>query len=170
MATLRNAKHELFCRGWLKHQNATKAYREAGYKARGHSAEQCAHRLLRHAEVKHRINEVRRHMSYRTKVTVESLLQDAAQDRELARRLDQPGAALQATQFMAKLVGLMVDRKETGSPGDFASLETTAAIVEKVRAELGDNAATALQALLGASQGSQAALDETPAEPGSSLN
>lgn len=110
-------------------------------------------------------------MSFRTKVTVESLLEDAAQDRELARRLDQPSAALAATAFMAKLVGLLVDRKEQGQPGDFASLETSEAIVDKVRAELGDNAANALAALLGATAGQpQATLSVETAKPDDTLN
>lgn len=85
------------------------------------------------------------------RVTVESLMDDLRQDRDLARNLGQPGAALQATQLMAKLVGLLVDRKESGAPGDFAALQTREDVFARVRQEMGDEAANLLSALLSAS-------------------
>lgn len=106
------------------------------------------------------INELRRQMSFRKRVTVESLLDELAEARALALRVDQPSAAIQATQVAAKLVGLMVERKETGQPGDFASLASQEEIVAKVRADLGDDFATALAetlAKLGASEASKPA-------------
>jgi hypothetical protein len=47
-----------------------------------------------------------------------------------------------------KLVGLLVDRKESGAPGDFAALQTTDEVLAAVRQELGDEAAVALAAAL----------------------
>jgi len=87
-------------------------------------------------------------MTYKTKISLESLLNDLAEDRQLARSLGQASAAIQATQTAAKLVGLMVERKESGAPGDFASLGTVDEIVAKVRSELGEQAALLLQGAL----------------------
>ncbi len=87
-------------------------------------------------------------MSRKHTITVESLLNDLAEDRTLAREVGQVGAAIQATQLSAKLVGLLVDRKESGAPGDFAALTTVDEVMAVVRAELGEGAAAALSAAL----------------------
>ena len=94
-------------------------------------------------------------MSYKTSITLQSLLEELAKDRDLARRIDQPGAAIQATVVQAKLIGLMVERKEAGAPGDFANLTAEQAI-EQVRKDHGDAQAEALAKLL-------ATPDEQPA-------
>ena len=90
-------------------------------------------------------------MTYKTKISLESLMSDLDADRELARRLDQPSAAIQATVVKAKLAGLMVERKESGAPGDFASLSAEQ-IVAKVRADHGEDVAKLLQAALDKSE------------------
>lgn len=87
-------------------------------------------------------------MAARNRVTVDSLLDDLRADRDLARVLGQPSAAIAATQLTAKLVGLLVDRKESGAPGDFASLQTPEAVLDAVRKDLGDAAADVVARLL----------------------
>jgi hypothetical protein len=87
-------------------------------------------------------------MAARNRITVDSLLEDLAADRALARELGQPSAAIAATQLSAKLVGLLVDRKEQGQPGQFANLQTESEVLELIRRELGDATATALAAAL----------------------
>lgn len=89
----------------------------------------------------------------KTRVTVESITAELEDDRKLAQGLGQAGAALQATVAKAKLHGLLIDRKETGQPGDFQAAQTAAEVLAKVRAELGEDAARALQALVGLDQG-----------------
>jgi hypothetical protein len=87
-------------------------------------------------------------MADRNRITVDSLLQDLADDRRLARTLGQPSAAIAATQLSAKLVGLLVDRKESGQPGDFAGLQSAADVLALVKAELGEETAALLSAAL----------------------
>jgi phage terminase small subunit len=153
MPALTNIRRERFVRHYIKTGIASQAYKAAGYVANTRGAlDSSAYNLLRMPEVKSRIAEVRRQMTYRTRITLESLLAELAQDRELARRVDQPSAAIQATVVQAKLVGLMVDRKENGAPGDFAGLTTVDEIVAKARVELGDDAAAMLLAVLGKSE------------------
>lgn len=92
-------------------------------------------------------------MATRNRITVDSLIEDLAADRALARELGQPSAAIAATQLTAKLAGLLVDRKETGAPGDFAGLQSEEQVMAMVKAELGEEAAQQLaQALQAAEQ------------------
>jgi hypothetical protein len=74
---------------------------------------------------------------------------DEARDVALGAEMPQTSAAVQATTVKAKLLGMIVDRKETGAPGEFAALDTVKAILEAARKELGHDAARALAALVG---------------------
>jgi hypothetical protein len=85
------------------------------------------------------------------------LIEDLAADRALARDLGQPSAAIAATQLTAKLVGLLVDRKEQGQPGEFAGLQSAEEVLALIKRELGDETAAALTAAL-------AQQDAAPAE------
>lgn len=96
----------------------------------------------------------------KTRVTVESITAELDAAQELARRVEQPGAAIQAIATKAKLHGLLIDRKETGQPGDFAAAKTADEVLAAVRAELGDDAARALSALAGLAKP-----DDKPALP-----
>lgn len=145
MPALANARHERFARYYLKTSNASEAYRRAGYTCgTPGSVKTCASRLLTNANVKRRLGEIRRQMNTRTRITIESLLHDLAEDRALARETKQVSAAIAATQLSAKLVGLLIDRKESGQPGDFSDLTSADEILARVRADLGDEMADAI--------------------------
>lgn len=105
-------------------------------------------------------------MTQRTRITIESLLKDLAEDRALARETKQVSAAIAATQLSAKLVGLLIDRKESGQPGDFSDLTSADEILARVRADLGDDMADAITVALSkqADEPQPAAIvDELPA-------
>lgn len=55
---LSNIRRERFAHGIVQGKPAARAYIDAGYKARGHSAESAAARLLRNVEVEARIKEL----------------------------------------------------------------------------------------------------------------
>ena len=61
---------------------------------------------------------------------------------------------------MGKLHGLLVDRKESGAPGDFSALKTPEEIIKAIRDELGDGAASLLQAMLANKQAAQEPAEE----------
>lgn len=86
--------------------------------------------------------------SKRHEVTVDTLLADLEEDRRLAHGTQQSGAAVQATMAKARLCGLVVDRKESGSPGEFQGLQSAAEVLALVQRELGDDAARVLAALM----------------------
>jgi hypothetical protein len=78
-------------------------------------------------------------------------------------------AAISATQLSARLVGLLIDRKETGQPSDFAGLQSEADVLALVRSELGDESAQALAAALAKADAAPVELgdevDPLPIEP-----
>lgn len=155
MPALRNKRHERFAQLVHRHGIARRAYAEAGYHARkaltpaqSSPLDAAAARLLKSVAIQQRLSELAAMTMQRHQVTIDSLLQQLAEDRALAHREGQSGGAVQATATMARLVGLMVDRKETGAPGDFAALQTTDEIVDALRKLAGDEAADALAGLL----------------------
>jgi hypothetical protein len=84
----------------------------------------------------------------RHEITVDTLITDLEDDRQLARTEGQASAAVQATMAKARLLGLIIDRKESGAPGDFAGLQTADEVIALVRNELGEEAAKALARLM----------------------
>jgi hypothetical protein len=168
MPRLHNIRRERFCREYIKTGIAARAYRAAGFKTTtAHSTVASGSRMLTFDDVKSRIGELRRQMTYKSKISLESLLSDLAEDRALARSLGQASAAIQATVTAAKLVGLMVDRKESGAPGEFASLSAEQ-LLAKVRADHGDKAAELMAQALRAAETTEAADDA--ADPQGPLN
>lgn len=132
----------------MKTGNGAQSYLKAGYKpTTRNSLDASASQLLRVPKVHRRIMELRKQMATRERITVGSLVDELDEARALAVRLEQPASAIQASMSKAKLVGLLVDRKETGQPGDFAA-QTPEAVLDLVRAELGDATADALLAAL----------------------
>ena len=71
----------------------------------------------------------------------------------------------------AKLHGLIVDRKESGAPGEFAALGTEAEVMDAVRRELGDAAADALLVSLADTPEAEEQATETETrDPNATLN
>jgi hypothetical protein len=149
MSALANIRHERFARAVIRTGVAARAYLKAGYTPTTRNAlDVSACQLLRRPKVQARIRELRKQMAARNRISLDSLLDDLAADRALARTLGQPSAAIAATQLTARLCGLLVDRKESGQPGEFAGLQSEAEVLALVRRELGDDSATALAAAL----------------------
>ena len=149
MSALANIRHERFARAVIRTGVAARAYLKAGYTPTTRNAlDVSACQLLRRPKVQARVRELRKQMAARNRISLDSLLDDLAADRALARTLGQPSAAIAATQLTARLCGLLVDRKESGQPGEFAGLQSEAEVLALVRRELGDDSATALAAAL----------------------
>jgi len=164
MPALRNPRHERFAHAYIKIGIGSKAYAAAGYPTTSPDTRKAnASRLLTYATVKARIEELRRHMTRRTAVTVESLAEELDEARALALKTEQPSAAVQASTVKAKLFGHLVDRKEVGKPGDFIDAQSAGDVIETVRKELGEVAARALELAIGKPDGTPA--PEQVAEP-----
>jgi phage terminase small subunit len=146
---LKNVKHEMFVRHYVKHGNAAEAYRRAGYRAATpHVASANAARLIACDSIIRRVREVRKAMISRSDITLDKLLSALETDRQLARQNRQIAASINASAMQARLCGLLIDKRESGLPGDFTRMQTAQEIVEQVRVEMGDAAADALQKIL----------------------
>lgn len=145
MPALRNPRHERFARYVMKYGVALHAFVKAGYRSnKPASLRSAASRLLASVNVQARIQELQAMALKRHEITVDTLLGDLEADRGLAHREGQGSAAVQATMAKARLLGLIVDRKETGKPGEFENMQTTADVLQAVRVEFGDAVADAL--------------------------
>jgi hypothetical protein len=61
---------------------------------------------------------------------------------------EQLSAAKGAIETKAKLHGLLIDRKESGAPGDFQGDQTREAVLARLATELGDDVAALVAAKL----------------------
>jgi hypothetical protein len=142
MPVLRNPKHEQFVQfivqgaklGWTQGES----YQRAGYKASGHGAEVNAARLLKKAAIQDRLAELAAPAVKRTKITLDSLIDqfDAVFDGAMADK--QFGAAGSAATVKSKLIGFLRDRVEVGGPGSFDACETVDDVVDKLLDDIGD--------------------------------
>jgi len=141
MGPLRNPRHEKFARlVWAasaKDYRRALAYLAAGYRAkldlsdasRSYPADQAASRLAKSVKVKARIQEIATMAAKRHEITQDTLLEELEQARQSALTNNQASAAVAASMGKAKLCGMLVERKETGKPGDFDNMT-----VEELRA------------------------------------
>ncbi|MGJ4888991.1 hypothetical protein ACQR1Y_12395 [Bradyrhizobium sp. HKCCYLRH3099] len=94
------------------------------------------------------MSEIKQQMARENRVTVASITAELDRAAALAERIEQPAAMTTAIATKAKLHGLLVERRETGAPGDFAAAQSEAEVVAAVREQLGDEAAEALLVLI----------------------
>lgn len=101
-------KQEGFCRDFIMTGNQSEAYRlnyntEKMLKA---SVNNKAYELRTNVAVTARITALQAMVSKKFEVTVESLTKEFEEDRQLARDLDMPAAAIAATNGKARIHGL----------------------------------------------------------------
>jgi hypothetical protein len=114
MPVLANARHERFAQELAKGATQIAAYETAGFKPnQGHAA-----RLASNGMVAARIAELKGAAAERAIVTIYDIADQLDEDRQFAREMEVPGAAITATMGKAKVLGLLVDRTEvTGKDG-----------------------------------------------------
>jgi len=144
MPALANHRQERFCQLLKQGIPPYRAYPLAGYNAHPGAP----YRLCENVRVKRRFAEITRGLAMKTRVTVESITQELDRIRDGAEGALQYGAARSAVETKAKLHGLLVERKESGQPGDFAGLQSAAEVLAVVETELGSETAALLTAAL----------------------
>jgi len=101
-------KQEKFCKSFIETGNASEAYRRS-YDCKncnGPTINRNAVALLDNAKIATRIGEIELLLQKKFEVTVESLSKELDEDRQLARSLGQPGAAISALNVKARIHGL----------------------------------------------------------------
>ena len=102
-------KQEKFCQAYIEYADATKAYR-AVYQVEGRSVNAVqveAHRLSKEPHIAARIQELKQMHAERHKLTVDDLLVELEEARQVARDQEKPQAAamVAATMGKAKMLG-----------------------------------------------------------------
>lgn len=120
---LKNARHERFAQELAKGKSKVGAYKAAGFD--GDRTNAC--RLATNGNIAKRVAALKAKAAEKVIVTVADIAQQLDEDREFARELDSPSAAVSATMGKAKVLGLLEDRTKVditsaGKPlglGDF---------------------------------------------------
>lgn len=103
---LKLPRHEKFVQLVAKGESWTDAHERAGFARNSKNAA----RLAGRADVKARLAELQEKAAEHVIVTVADIARQLDDDREFARKLKAPSAAISATIGKAKVLGLMEDR------------------------------------------------------------
>lgn len=113
-------KQEKFCLAYIETGNASEAYRRA-YNCKKMSANAIcvqASRMLDNPKVALRVRELASAHAQRHEITVDSLTEMLKADRTLARTEKKPGDAINAVMSIAKLHGMVVEKKNVDVNAD----------------------------------------------------
>lgn len=102
---LANYGHELFAQSLAEGKKQVVAFVEAGYPES--QARSKAHRIASRDDVKRRVVELRQMQAKRHNVTVDTLIEELEQAREVGMQEGQSGAMVAATMGKAKLLGFL---------------------------------------------------------------
>lgn len=128
MPALANQRHELFAQQLAKGKTSEEAYAAAGFKPHASSAS----RLRNSAKVRARLVELQEKIAARAVTSASDIIEQLAEDRDFARFLGAPSAAISATLGQAKVLGLLKERHEhTGRDGAAIEVNETLAIEDK---------------------------------------
>ena len=114
MPTLDNAAHEAFVRAYIANKgNGAEAYSSVyPHCQKPAVASAAATRLLKTVKVRNRIAELQARAARRAEITLEGLIEEAADLQKRAAELGQVSAGVAALTLKAKLAGFHIDRAE----------------------------------------------------------
>jgi hypothetical protein len=133
MPMLTNNRHELFAQAIAAGKSHYEAYESAGFTAKGATASACATRLLKDAKVAARVAELQQKNAQTVGLTKQWVLEKLVEN---VHRAMPPAAAYEykyegsvanrALELLGKELGMFIDRKEVGQPGEFEAMEDAA--------------------------------------------
>lgn len=139
MAALTNAKHERFAQELAKGKTADESYVLAGYKAhRGNAAT-----LRANQNILDRVTELKERGAVRAEITIQSLIEEAADIQASALKDGQHSAAVAALTAKAKLAGLWVEKNENTNRNVDPAAIPDAELAAVVKGDGGTGAAAA---------------------------
>jgi hypothetical protein len=145
MTILQNPSHECFCLLRAEGESATAAYIKSGYSMNG--AGQSAHRLLKNAEIKGRILEIRTKITDQTvekaslseAYIINGLCEIAKTCGDPTAKTWRPQAAIRALQLLGATLGMWITRvDDRRRVDDWQSAEELDAAVRAIRGEIDD--------------------------------
>lgn len=117
MPTNLTPKQQRFVDEYLVDLNATEAYKRAGYKGTGRTAENNASRMLGNAGVRDAIAAGQAKRSEATGVTAEWVVKMLVRNRQRADDADEFSAVNKSLELLGKHVGMFADIHEHRGPG-----------------------------------------------------
>lgn len=124
MPILDNSQHETFAQEIAKGTAIGEAYAAAGYDCVNKSAAAAsASRLLKTAKIQARVSELLNQGATRAVISIQKVLEKLDKAYDLAAEQGQPSAMVAAAMGLAKVAGLIVDKKEVGKPGEFTEVD-----------------------------------------------
>ena len=135
-----NPKRQRFCQEYAVDLNGAQAAIRAGYSPK--TAKEQASRLLTNAHVRARVDELIVEYRERVEISVDSLTELLLDDRKLAHSSKQAGAAVSASEKLAKLHGFMSERLKvdvnlTAGQMNDAEVEAELDEIERERVQMG---------------------------------
>ena len=152
MPSLPNYRQELFARGLANGMSATQAYKNAGYSDKDPGATKGASALAQKSAVQARIAEIMADhakalmvdKNYVLGKLIENIERSMVPTKKVVHQdgteetlTYNPAAANKAIELLGKELGMFIDRKETGAPGDFASINNAGDLRELIARRLG---------------------------------
>lgn len=113
-------RQKAFVREYLVDLNATAAYKRAGYKARGHSAEAAGQRLLRNVEVQAMIEEQIHDRADRTEITADLVIQETWKNYRRCVDAKELAAANKSLELLGRHTGAFPNKHEHSGPNNAA--------------------------------------------------
>lgn len=148
---LKNQRHELFLREYIANGwNGKKAYEKVYSPVK--SAEVQASKILAKPAVRKRFNQMLKKIVKRAEITEERILGKYEEAFEMAQEQGKTADMISAATAQAKLVGMLRERLEAGSPGDFDRLENVSDVLEALAARAGPEVAQKIGEALGVLQ------------------
>jgi phage terminase small subunit len=145
---LKNQRHELFLREYIANGwNGKRAYAKVYSPCK--SAEIQASKLLAKPVVRKRFNQMLKKIVKRSEITEERILGKYEQAYEMAESQGKTADMISAASAQAKLVGLLRERLEAGSPGDFDRLENMSDVLAALEDRVGSEIAGKIGEALG---------------------
>ena len=126
-------KQQRFAEEYLVDHNATQAAIRAGYSEK--TAYSIGHENLKKPEIAAAIAAGEARLRRKTEVSIRSMTEEMRENREIAIKNDQAGAAQQASMGIAKLHGLLVERSEVKMTADM-TVEQAQDRIKEIEAEL----------------------------------
>ena len=129
-------KQEKFCLLYRETGNASEAYRQSynAGKMKPETINRNAKALLDNSKIASRLQELGQVDMERHIVTADMIAAMLQEDRQFAREMETPSAAVTATMGLAKLYGLLTDKTEvTGKDGAAIKIEAVKADAESFK-------------------------------------
>ena len=145
MPQLENARHEAFAQALFEGLGTGRthgqSYSAAGYTSNPSAAKVNASRLLKSANhIIERVQELQAQTARHKCLTVEVIVDELEDARQLAQENSQASAMVAASTAKAKILGLEISRTEIGKSGDFDTINSREELAEKYLVEANPDA------------------------------